>query len=292
MTGLESPYAIRMPFGAIRHPPSAIRHLVALDLDGTLLSYDSTLPMGHQHAVRELHRRGIHVAIVTGRMVLTAQWVWDALRLTTPLVAFNGGWVGHPDRPDLPPLAVATLTGSEVRSIIAVLREFPGATCGYPDARTWLMDCAIPATDRWRDLYRVDIRIDDAPFRDWQGPSHKVMFVTEPLLVPEISALLRHAFAGRFQVMVSQEDRIEILPGPITKAWGLERLADHLGVHRDDVWAVGDADNDREMIAWAGHGCVMGQAHHSLRGIARHVLPGIHARGLCALPDLITLHGG
>ncbi len=274
------------------NPPLPGRRLVALDLDGTLLSYDSGLPAGHEHAVRELHRRGIAVAIVTGRMVLTAQWVWRALRLTTPLVAFNGGWVGHPELPEQPPLAVATLTGEEVRAIIAVLRNFPGATCGYPDARTWLMDCEIPATRRWRDIYQVDIRIDETPFRQWQGPSHKVMFVTEPLLVPEISGHLQRAFAGRFQVMVSQEDRIEILPGAVTKAWGLERLARHLGVAQADVWAVGDAENDREMIAWAGHGCVMGQAHHGLRAVGPHVLPGVHARGLCALPELMERHAG
>lgn len=263
------------------------RQLVALDLDGTLLGYDSTLPRGHEHAIRSLLNQGVMVAIATGRMVLTAQWVHDHLRLTTPLIAFNGGWVGNPGRPDQAPLAVATLTEVETRAIIAVLRDFPGATCGYPDARTWLMDCEIPATVDWRDIYRIDIRINDEPFRNWQGPSHKVMFVTEPLLVPEVSAALRRIFQGRFQVVASQHDRIEILPGPVTKAWGLERLAQHLCIERSNVWAVGDADNDREMIAWAGHGCVMGQAHHSLKAIARHVLPGVHARGLCALPNLM-----
>jgi hypothetical protein len=266
-----------------------MKTLVALDLDGTLLDYGSTLPMGHEHAVRELHRQGILVAIVTGRMVLTARWVWDRLALTTPLVAFNGGWVGMPDHA---PFALAMLPGSDARDIITELRDFDGATCGYPDAHTWLMNREIASTVRWRELYGVDIRIGTEPFASWQGPTHKVMFVTTPLQVPLVVARLKQRFAGRFQVVVSQEDRIEILPGAVHKAWGLERLAHHLGVSRERVWAVGDADNDREMIAWAGHGCVMGQAHHSLRGIARHVLPGVHARGLCALPGLIARHQG
>jgi Cof subfamily protein (haloacid dehalogenase superfamily) len=264
-----------------------MRTLVALDLDGTLLGYDSCLPAGHEHAIRELQRQGILVAIVTGRMVLTAQWVWEHLRLTTPLVAFNGGWVGMPRGQTM---ASWPLSGAEVRAIIAELRDEDGATCAYPDARTWLMNRDIPTTARWRDIYRIDIQVDPAPFRCWQGPSHKVMFVTAAAQVPAIAQRLRRRFAGRFQVVVSQEDRIEILPGPIHKAWGLAHLATHLGVARERVWAVGDADNDREMIAWAGHGCVMGQAHHSLRRIARHVLPGVQARGLCALPSLIARH--
>ena len=56
---------------------------------------------------------------------------------------------------------------------------------------------------------------------------------------------------------------------------------------RADVWAVGDADNDREMVAWAGHGCVMGHAPESLRRLAKHVLPGIREEGLSQLPALV-----
>lgn len=266
------------------------RTLVALDLDGTLLTYDSCLPLGHEHAIRELHRRGILVAIVTGRMVLTAKWVWDQLKLTTPMVAFNGGWVGMPGHQAM---AMATLSGDEVRTIVNELHSFDGATCAYPDAHTWMMDREIPTTAGWRDIYRIDIRIGTAPFRHWQGPSHKVMFVTTPAELPSVVVRLRQRLGDRFQVVASQDDRVEILPARVHKAWGLERLAAHLGVHRERVWAVGDADNDREMIAWAGHGCVMGQAPDALRAIARHVLPGVQARGLCALPGLIerTQHG-
>ena len=71
------------------------------------------------------------------------------------------------------------------------------------------------------------------------------------------------------------------------KAWGLERLAGHPRHPRTAVWAVGDADNDREMVQWAGHGCAMGHAPESLRRLARHLLPDIHQQGLDALPALV-----
>jgi 5-amino-6-(5-phospho-D-ribitylamino)uracil phosphatase len=73
--------------------------LLALDLDGTLLTEDCQLPMGHVHAVRAIRRLGIDVVIATGRGLLTTRWVWRALGLQSPLVCFNGGWVGHPDNP-------------------------------------------------------------------------------------------------------------------------------------------------------------------------------------------------
>jgi hydroxymethylpyrimidine pyrophosphatase-like HAD family hydrolase len=113
------------------------------------------------------------------------------------------------------------------------------------------------------------------------------MFVGQPQALPAVVQHLRGRFAHRFHIVFSEPDRFEISQHGVTKAWGLERLAAHLRIERSQVWAVGDAANDREMIAWAGHGCAMGQADEELRRQARHILPGIAARGLCALPGLI-----
>lgn len=46
------------------------------------------------------------------------------------------------------------------------------------------------------------------------------------------------------------------LPG-LSKARGLARLAAHLGIKREETMAIGDDDNDAEMLAWAGLGVAM-----------------------------------
>jgi hypothetical protein len=265
-----------------------MRTLVALDLDGTLLDHHACLPAGHEHAVAELRRMGALVAIVTGRPLLTARWAYDHLRLTTPLVAFNGGWLGFPGRP---PLAVAMLGAEEVRAVIALLAGWPGALCAYPDADRWLVNAATNHMVRWREWYGVDIALVPEAFAAWDQPSHKLLWVATPTDLPAAITHLRHHLGHRLQVVVSQDDRVEILPRGVHKAWGLERLAAHLGVARERVWAVGDADNDLEMVAWAGHGCAMGQASRRLKDLADHVLPAVSARGLCALPALLARHG-
>jgi len=260
-------------------------HLVALDLDGTLLTEGSELPAGHERAVDELRAMGMAVAIVTGRPLLTTRWVHARLRLRTPLVCFNGGWVGWPDSA---PLAECALTEDDVRDVVRELDDADGAICCYPRADAWVMDREIALTRRWRELYQAPIAIDPGRIADWRGPSCKVMFVAEPELLGDVAARVRARFADRFHVVVSQSDRFEISPRGVTKEWGLSRLAAHLGIARERVWAVGDADNDREMVAWAGHGCAMGHAPHGLRRLARHILPGIGARGLCVLPGLVA----
>jgi Cof subfamily protein (haloacid dehalogenase superfamily) len=263
--------------------------LVALDLDGTLLDEGSRLPPGHARAVRELVALGAQVAIVTGRPLLTTTWVWRELGLPTPAVCFNGTWVGVPGQT---PLAAKALAQADARTAIAALRDFDGAICGYPDCDTWIMDREIAHTRRWREFYRVDIPVAPERFSAWSGPTWKLMFVADPAAMAGIEPRLRARLGGAFHVVLSQNDRIEILPSGVSKDWGLRHLAASLGVARDDVWAVGDADNDREMIAWAGHGCAMGQAPERITAIARHRLPSIEARGLCALPPLIARHLG
>ncbi len=258
--------------------------LVALDLDGTLLDAGSELPAGHERVVREL-RRHAEVAIVTGRPLLTSTWIWNRLGLDTPMACFNGGWVGIPGRE---PLAHSALSEAEVHAILAELSAHDGTICCYPSADRWVMDRESQATAGWRELYRTSISVDPRLVSDWRGTSCKVMFVTEPSRLGEVVRALARRFAGRFHVCASQDDRLEVSPAGVTKAWGLERLAQRLGCARADVWAVGDADNDLEMIRWAGHGCAMGHASERVRRSARHVLPGIHARGLCALPGLLA----
>ena len=282
---------------------SAPRILVALDLDGTLLDDNSQLSPGHRHAVHDLLQLGAAVALVTGRPLLTTTWVWHELRLSTPIVCFNGTWVGTAPvltadgatGPAGTTWAGCPLTEAEVRWALATLQKSldgqPGATgaiCGYPDAGTWLIDRATPHTQRWSAHYRVPIGLAPERFRDWRGPSWKLMYVAEPAVVAHALPRLRAGLCGRMEVVVSQPDRVEILPRGITKAWGLEHLAQHLGVPRERVWAVGDADNDREMIAWAGQGCAMGQAPAGLRRLAKHVLPSVDARGLCALVPMVA----
>lgn len=267
-----------------------MRTLVALDLDGTLLDECSELPAAHERAVRDLLHRGVLVAIVTGRALPTARWVHERLRLTTPMGCFNGGWVGYPGRSEAP-LAQRTLSAIDVREIIATAKNWDGALCAYRTADDWIMDREIEHTRAWRSFYQMPIPVLPAAFADWQGTSCKMMFVAPEADMPSILATMRHAFAGRFVVAQSQPDRVEIMPMGITKAWGLAHLAAHLGVPRERVWAVGDNDNDREMIAWAGHGCVMGQAGDHLHRVARYRLPGIQARGIAALETLMKSQG-
>ena len=258
--------------------------LLALDLDGTLLTEDCQLPMGHALAIERIRQLDVTVAIATGRGLMTAYLPWQQIGSMGPLVCFNGGWIGHPTDGQI---MAHMLSEQDVHSIMAALATRDGVLCCYPDAMTWVMSHETRLTRTWRYLYQTPIQIQPDIRSAWVGPSLKILYVDSPENIISTCAELSTIFRGRFEVVISQSDRLEVLPCGITKGWGVQQLAKHLGIKREAVWAVGDANNDREMILWAGHGCVMGQASDKLKALAQHVLPSIDARGLCALVPLL-----
>ena len=254
--------------------------LLALDLDGTLLDAQSQLPDAHMETVQWAKAHQIEVAIVTGRPLLTTRWVWDRLGLDTPVVCFNGVWVGVPGEE---PLACEALEEDEVHRIVASLAKQDGAICVYPGVERWLIHRFTPRTAGFTQLYGVTIEESPELLKQWQGPSCKVMFVTEPHLLKEQLAAVKADLGDEFHIVASQEDRFEIHRHGVTKAWGLSRLASIMGIDQENVWAAGDANNDLEMVSWAGVGCAMGHAPQGLRDRAQLVLPSIHEHGLQGL---------
>lgn len=64
---------------------------------------------------------------------------------------------------------------------------------------------------------------------------------------------------------------IEISAHGITKASGLARVAEWLGVPAERAIAFGDMPNDMEMLRWAGHGVAMANAHPKTLAVADEI---------------------
>ena len=254
--------------------------ILALDMDGTLLRSRREVSPGHQALIEACRQRGIEVVIVTGRPLLTARWGWDELGFTNELVCFNGAWVGIPGKA---PLVSRPLDETAVRDVLTTLASFPGTINVYPDPMVWRVNRHTDYTRHWPELYEVSI--DEWPdiAAEWSGCSCKIMYVDEPAGVSAAFGELCAALGDRYHVVASECDRVEIHDRTATKAWGLAQIAAARGVPREAVWAVGDGDNDREMISWAGTGFAMGNASPGLRAVADALLPSVHDDGLLQL---------
>jgi len=256
---------------------------VALDLDGTLLD-GPALPAPHAAAVRWLRQQSIQVALVTGRSVLTARRYWDALGLDTPLVCFNGAFVGIPGGATI---AERPLAPQDVATVLRVLRPFGGCISVFPDCTQWVVDTLTDRCQHFPAFYDVPISADPTIHERWEGSTCKILFDCDPSRIPAAQTAVVEACGATVHVVRSMPDKLEIMQAGVDKAWGLERLAAHLTIDRTEIWAVGDERNDLEMLAWVAVGCAMGQAPAEVKARARFVLPSVHDCGLTALRDIL-----
>lgn len=80
---------------------------------------------------------------------------------------------------------------------------------------------------------------------------------------------------------------IDVLNAGCSKGHALERWATHRGYRREEVMAIGDNHNDVEMLEFAGHPVIMGNACAELRGRGWTVTRGNDACGIAAAVDSV-----
>ena len=248
-----------------------LKKLIALDLDGTLLTREKTISPRTKAMLREAIALGHHVVIATGRPAHASMQYYDELELNTPMVNYNGALTHHVKDPSWG------------------MHHFP---LERSDALAILKACERIGADN------VIAEIKD----DYYMKSHDAEFIRTicagraPLAIGEISELLTEhptallirpndAVVHELRTHLQQyhahmiEQRlwgapwkvIEIVRSGVTKATGLQLIAGHYGVRQEDVIAFGDEDNDLEMIQYAGHGVAMGNSNPLLKEIANHV---------------------
>jgi hydroxymethylpyrimidine pyrophosphatase-like HAD family hydrolase len=104
-------------------------------------------------------------------------------------------------------------------------------------------------------------------------------------------AALRALAAGRFQVMRSHEQFVEGLARDVSKGDAVSRLARHLGIEQEGVMAIGDSENDRSMVAWAGLGVAIGNATPVVKAAADVIAPPQAADGAAWAIEQYVLEG-
>jgi hydroxymethylpyrimidine pyrophosphatase-like HAD family hydrolase len=72
---------------------------------------------------------------------------------------------------------------------------------------------------------------------------------------------------------------MDLSPVGVSKASGLEYVADRLEIEAEDVLAIGDGRNDIEMLTWAGRGVAMGQAVQEVQDAADDVTGSVDEDG-------------
>lgn len=255
--------------------------LLVCDLDGTLIDDSMTLDPTLVEAFHRAAARGLAISIATGRMPAAADRYRDELGITVPLIYYNGALVrpaaGGPD------LLSLTLPRGVLRRAWEVFAHAPVHPLFYRDDRLFCLERTLPVR-RYCDEegLRAHVVADPQQFLA-MGAFVKSLFIGHPRDLPVLREELAPVVGEDARVLRTHSDYLEVIPVSASKGAALRRLAGHLGVPLARVVAVGDQENDVDMLEAAGLGIAMPAAPAFVRSAADRVAPAPADGGLLAL---------
>lgn len=218
--------------------------LLALDLDGTLLTEEKKITETAKRYIHEAVEQGVTVIFSTGRGIQTTDHLWKEVGLESPMVLLNGAelWKGP---------------GEVVERHVIPKEDIIRLHQLAVDHDAWFWGYSEEA------LTRKSEWTDEMFERDWMkfGIRHDDLEVIGPL---------REAVEswGNLEVTRSAAVNMEVSCKGISKLSGVRKVCDWLGIELSEVMAIGDNMNDAKLIRAAGLGVAMGNADEELKRIA------------------------
>jgi Cof subfamily protein (haloacid dehalogenase superfamily) len=252
--------------------------LIAIDIDGTLLNPEFQISETDLATLRRVHGQGIEVILVTGRRHTFALPIAQQLGFDLWLISSNGAvtrsLAGETFHRDLLPEPTC-------RELVHVMQEFRGQTVLTFDSNDLhgegpgtivieRLDKLAASIQRWLEknmkYIQFVVPIENALTTDpvqamFCGPVAEMQRVLQVLGSCGLPiTVLRTEYPGRDLSIV------DVLNAGCSKGHALERWANYRRITPEQVMAIGDNYNDIEMLAFAAHPFIMGNASEELRG--------------------------
>jgi Cof subfamily protein (haloacid dehalogenase superfamily) len=232
-------------------PRTQLRYrLLALDLDGTILSSDLRLDPRDVEAVRRAEAAGIRVVACTGRPFPgTLPWV-RALGVTSPFVCYQGAQVRTIDGGMLLDHGVPHDLAMEV---VRYCRERDLHVQAYRDDQL-IVERDRPEAQEYARHAGMAVNVVADLDAAMGATTPKLVIVAQPAVIERLLPEVRAYWGGRLYCATSMPNYLEITNPNADKRQALEFVCDRYGISHEETVAVGDGRNDQPMIAWAGLG--------------------------------------
>lgn len=246
--------------------------LIAVDLDGTLYNDQIQITPDTINAMIKAQKMGIRVALASGRPLPGLFHARDLLKLEEHhgmLVAYNGGKIVDTTTNEV--LYDKYIPHDLAVKLLEHYKDFP----------------VTPIIDDGKVLYVTDknaYRVKEEAFNDSmecvEVPSliqhldfhlNKILTTVDPEKLYDVLEVIGMPFREQITFVRTAPYYIEAIPVGTSKAAGLSKVCQDLSIDPSEVIAFGDAENDLEMVKFAGHGVAMGNACDALKDVANEI---------------------
>lgn len=249
--------------------------LIALDVDGTLLNDAHELTPVTEAAIHAAVAQGVKVVIATGKTRYSAEWILERLALTTPGVFTQGLVICNAEGSIL---HETVLDPAIVEAMLATLQDMAIPVIAYRDMGL-ITNAWGPVADALVAFHEPTPKMVDAIPLD---SINKLIVMDDPARLKEVRAILARALNGSATLVQSLPQFLEVIPANSSKGAGLEWLLDYLGIPPANMLAMGDGENDVEMLRMAGIGAAVENAMEAAKEAADILIPSNNEDGVAA----------
>ena len=249
--------------------------LFAFDMDGTILNSQKKISPRTLSAVNELIKRGVFVVVSTGRNLAELFDYRDDLKSMSHGILISGGMIYDllNDAPikihglDEPTIFKLIDFGLETRAMIHLHTVYESVAREQD-----IQNMAAFGMGIYQDMFdKICVRCVDC----------KEFVLTHPGEVIKVNLYHRDKISRdknferikslNLSISFAEAFNLEMSPANITKGSGLIELCDFLKIDLSEAVAIGDADNDREILQTAGFSVAMGNSSDEIKNLADFV---------------------
>jgi Cof subfamily protein (haloacid dehalogenase superfamily) len=250
--------------------------MVAIDLDGTLFDSKSRISLENVKAIEKCRARGLKVVIASAKPPLIVGRLAKEMNLDTPQVSYSGALILKDYNKIVFELKIPK---KECMEIINYCREWnKGLTIGVNDGLLYY--------EKQHPYLKIITDSGDKIAKVENIASEEIVNNT---IMFSISAYEKDGFEGYLEKTVHSNsikivrgspESIIIFNSNADKFLAVRKIMEMYDISREELLAIGDSNNDFDIIQFAGIGVAMGNCVDDLKKIADYIVPDNNNSGV------------
>ena len=236
-------------------------------------------------ALEAAHAAGLHVIVVTGRMVQSVRRAIAPAGLDDPVISYQGAVVARADgtwlRHEPIPLDLA-------REAITFLEAEGYNPNVYVDDELYV-GAATEGSREYARYNHIELHVVGEMLSWLREPPTKLVCVGDPKALDAVEVRAKTHLGSRMYISKSLPQFLEFAAPGVTKGAGLDFLAREMGFTASETVAFGDGENDVELVEWAGYGVAVENAHERVKAVADWICPSAADQGVAQVLEALLL---
>ena len=253
--------------------------MVVTDIDGTILKKDFTVSNNVINTIKELTKKDIKVVLATGRMYCAALKIAKILDINTPLICYQGALIKNSCE-DNKTLYVDPVKPNLALEILEVLKNKNIHTNLYLNDNLFCEnDNEIIKDYTNKRLIPYSI-VDNLLDLDLNNQVNKILAIDpDAKLIEKLTNELQKQYKNSLYIVRSTKNFCEISSKNSNKGKAVKFLSNLFNIKKDEILAIGDEDNDIDLLKSAKIKIAMGNASEKLKQEANFITKSIEEDG-------------